>query len=317
MNCIIGIPNQNNSCYLNSVLQCLFRCSDLFATIRVNQKEPFCQIFTQMMTYLQESKVQEFHSAVRQLKQQLVSRFGNTQQDAHEALSFLFNKIHQETKIPFVLKLKNISECHAAFGNILHKTLTETYKNDYSFIKTLFAFEQLKSFECLTCNKLSFRVENNTELSVSIADQTKLSDCIVDYFAMEIIKDYVCESCSAQNTLCTTTLIGCPKYMFIVLNRYKLDQKTHNVTKQNHLVEYTEFLDISQFIYRKSITKKYKLVGVINHVGLDMRGGHYYCYVNINNFWLKSDDMKIMQLQGFSEIDQTCTYILLYSCIEE
>ena len=32
-----GLPNQGNTCYLNSIMQCLLSCSSIFETLEANK----------------------------------------------------------------------------------------------------------------------------------------------------------------------------------------------------------------------------------------------------------------------------------------
>ena len=40
----------------------------------------------------------------------------------------------------------------------------------------------------------------------------------------------------------------------------------------------------------------YEVVGVVEHIGRSMNGGHYVAYVKKNNQWLRCDDERIIAL---------------------
>uniref|UniRef100_A0AC35GUF1 USP domain-containing protein n=1 Tax=Panagrolaimus sp. PS1159 TaxID=55785 RepID=A0AC35GUF1_9BILA len=113
--CQTGIINHGNSCYMNSILQCL-ACTDKFAQLFVTdnylkylkkssgqKSESSKNVSTVLATVLQNMWFNgEIDNAVWKLSQVTAennSQFGNAyQQDAQEYLIWLLDKIHEELK---------------------------------------------------------------------------------------------------------------------------------------------------------------------------------------------------------------------------
>ena len=56
---------------------------------------------------------------------------------------------------------------------------------------------------------------------------------------------------------------------------------------------------------------KYKLYGIINHIG-DINRDHYYANIKIDNFWYEFNDSSVKSLENINfESDEVC--VLFYN----
>ena len=95
-----------------------------------------------------------------------------------------------------------------------------------------------------------------------------------------------------------------------------------NIWKNNQYIEIPNTIDLSEYCDNsmktdKSITYKYKLKGISNHMG-SLNGGHYTAdAVSIidNNTWYNFNDSRVGRHQSQSQsqsLDTTSAYILMY-----
>ena len=124
----------------------------------------------------------------------------------------------------------------------------------------------------------------------------------------------MCEYCNKSFDLTSNTkLLSGSKILIIILNRGK---GIHNNIK----IEFSEELNLSEFIeYNRNIWK-YHLIGVISLIGEDLDKGHFiaFCRNPISNQWYKYNDEFINQVIDFKKevIDSYKPYILFYQLNE-
>lgn len=96
-----------------------------------------------------------------------------------------------------------------------------------------------------------------------------------------------------------------PPVMFLHLLRFQFDSNTGQVMKNNNYVEFTEHLDMSEFLRdEKESDCKYTLFAVLSHSGGGSHG-HYVAYINpaLEGKWLKFDDDTISLVHRCDAID--------------
>ena len=119
-----------------------------------------------------------------------------------------------------------------------------------------------------------------------------------------------CSSCqkTCPSLYCTKIYSG-PTILVIVLNRGK-------GVEFNVKLNFTEDLDLMDFIECKQLGYKYKLIGVVTHMGESGAGGHFiaFCKNPIDNNWYKYNDEFVSKVNNFQKeiIDYARPYILFY-----
>ena len=100
-----------------------------------------------------------------------------------------------------------------------------------------------------------------------------------------------------------------PKVLIILLNRgtgiqFKIK------------LEFTTELDISQYVNQNNGGIKYKLIGVITHLGESGASGHFiaHCLSPIDNQWYTYNDAIVSKIDDFQKqiIDLGMPYLLFY-----
>jgi ubiquitin C-terminal hydrolase len=128
-----------------------------------------------------------------------------------------------------------------------------------------------------------------------------------------------CNYCGqiTESNYCTT-LLTLPKVLIILLNRGKgIEFKIK--------LEFTEILDLNQYAELKDSndhnnSNKYKLIGVITHLGNSGEDGHFiaHCLSPIDNQWYTYNDAIVTQKSNFKEIiDFGMPYLLFYHKIDD
>ena len=121
-----------------------------------------------------------------------------------------------------------------------------------------------------------------------------------------------CNYCK-QNTNCKmcTCLTTGPEILILLLNRGQ-------GIEFNVKINFMEDLDLSNYIQYRNTGVKYKLIGVITHIGESGMGGHFiaYCKDPISQSWNKYNDAIVsdVQDQDFQKevINFAMPYLLFY-----
>ena len=123
-----------------------------------------------------------------------------------------------------------------------------------------------------------------------------------------------CNGCK-QTCDCTmqTYLVFGPEILILLLNRGK--GKEFDVK-----IEFFEEINLYNYIEYKNTGFKYKLIGVISHIGESGMSGHFiaYCKDPINNQWNKFNDAIVSPVSDFQNevINFAMPYLLFYQKIE-
>ena len=123
-----------------------------------------------------------------------------------------------------------------------------------------------------------------------------------------------CNNChQMSNAECETNLTTVPKVLILLLNR-------GSGIKSKIKLEFTTELDITNYLSQKTGNIKYKLIGVITHLGEDGASGHFiaHCLSPIDNRWYTYNDSFVSIIDDFQKqiIDLGMPYLLFYQKIE-
>ena len=119
-----------------------------------------------------------------------------------------------------------------------------------------------------------------------------------------------CKFCKGNTTaFMYTNLVSGPKILILILNRGKgieFDVK----------IKFHEEINLFKYIEKKDTGYKYKLIGVITHIGESSMSGHFiaYCRDFINNKWYKYNDAIVSEVNDFQNevINFGMPYLLFY-----
>lgn len=160
-------------------------------------------------------------------------------------------------------------------------------------------------------------LKNDTDNSQSYT----IYNCLDKMFCKELLDtEYKCEKCknTAGNTI-EKKILTKPTTLIICLKRFDfkiLPGGFGTPIKINRNIEYPHVLNIGKYypiIPGDESENIYKLVGVINHIGM-MNYGHYfsYCYDSEKECWFNYNDNHVSRINIKDVINNPNAYVLFY-----
>ncbi|XP_011189525.2 ubiquitin carboxyl-terminal hydrolase 8 isoform X1 [Zeugodacus cucurbitae] len=328
---LTGLKNLGNTCYMNSIIQCLSNTPQLTEYCITDKYKNYISRSNKTKGHI----VEEMAALIKVLwngnykcvaskdlryvmgQYQQIFR-GIEQQDSHEFLTILMDWLHSDLQTLYVPEKPrdNITPSEKAW--------LEFTKAKESLILHLF-YGQIKStVKCVDCNKESATYECFSNLSLELpsnANVCYLSQCMDMYFSGERIHGWNCPNCKTKRDAVKKLDISkLPPVLVIHLKRFYADTEAVGNSykkKQNYVRFPLENLDMTPYIAKsesRSVTPKtYQLYGVSNHYG-SMESGHYTAFCKSGNYgrWFKFDDQVVTALDT-SNVVSSAAYILFYT----
>ncbi|KAH1184169.1 ubiquitin carboxyl-terminal hydrolase 8 isoform X1 [Mauremys mutica] len=335
---LTGLRNLGNTCYMNSILQCLCNAplladyfnrnlyqDDINRLNFLGHKGEVAEEFGIIMKALWTGQYRyispkDFKITIGKINDQFS---GYSQQDSQELLLFLMDGLHEDlNKADNRKRYKEENNDHlddfkaAELAWHKHKQLNE------SIIVALFQGQFKSTVQCLTCHKKSRTFEAFMYLSLPLASTSKctLQECLRLFSKEEKLTDnnrFYCSHCKTRrDSLKKIEIWKLPPVLLVHLKRFSYDGRW-----KQKLQTYVDFplesLDLSQYVIGpKSNLKRYNLFSVSNHYG-GLDGGHYtaYCRNATKQRWYKFDDHEVSEISG-SSVKSSAAYILFYTSFE-
>ncbi|XP_035208006.1 ubiquitin carboxyl-terminal hydrolase 8-like [Stegodyphus dumicola] len=320
-----GLRNLGNTCFMNSIIQCLSNTiplADYFTTGQymddINRDsrqsgevaEEFAVVIRALwMGQYKSFSPKDFKNTVSRC---LAVCIGNEQQDSHEFLVVLMEKLHADLNKRHgrsVTKLEESADENAFWQH--HKS--------YNFSKISEIFEGLlkSTLTCLSCRKTSDNYEVFSCLSLPIlGSRCSLKECFQYFLKSEKIYGeaaWDCPRCK-QKKEAEKRLRICrlPNILVIQLKRFSYEGLWRRKL-QTH-VDFDLVLDVPCEENGEECLQSYSLYGIVNHYGT-LEGGHYTAYCNaLSNKWYKYDDHEVSEI-NVSDIKTSAAYILFYQAV--
>ncbi|KAJ3593101.1 hypothetical protein NHX12_005438 [Muraenolepis orangiensis] len=334
---LTGLRNLGNTCYMNSILQCLCNTpamdeyfnkniyqTDINRANILGHKGEVAEEFGVIMKALWSGlykciSARDFKITIGKLNDQFS---GYEQQDSQELLLFLMDGLHEDlNKADNRKRYEEEENDHlddqkaADLAWSKHKLLNE------SIIVALFQGQFKSTLQCLTCHSKSRTFETFMYLSLSLASTSKctLQDCLRLFSKEERLTDnnkVFCRHCKAhRDSTKKLEIWKVPPIVLVHLKRFSYEGRWKQ--KLQTSVDFPlENLDLSQYVIApRQNLKKYCLYGVSNHYG-GLDGGHYiaYCKNAGKKRWYKFDDHEVSEMST-SSVKSSAAYILFYSTL--
>ena len=281
----IGIKNEGNTCYFNSIIQTIFNIPILreyILNFKTEKEDKYLFFFQKILYLLQKSNESIFiYKAIKNTNLYKLNdilgfidinfEFQN-QQDVQEILSYI---------IEYFSNLNN--------------------KNSKKKISDFFEGKISNIIECDEINYKSEIEENFIFLSIN-CDSDNISHCIENFLKEETLtgengllneKDK-----KKYDAVKKTSFKKLPPILFFHLKRF-----TNNQHKICNKIQYQDELNMSKFINNKNLYHNYCLYAVIVHEGI-INLGHYYVYCkNFKlNQWFKFNDDSVYEINNLKEV---------------
>lgn len=347
----IGLANLGNTCYLNAPLQCLRHVPDLTVFFHKHSdtwihegddaNAVLCRAYKELVSNLWSGMAPGYlrpagflHYFRQALKGTMFEHMIVPQQhDAHEALVFLLDQLHEGMKRPLNINVM------AAEDSPVHAALTawkDQVAPQYSPIVDYFFGLMEVSVTCQGCGHVSCRYEPFNMLNVDFPNSkdASLIECVDYAFEGESIDEYQCDKCSPDVPKDDTTspkpkrhpgviqrrIWRLPQNLILVVKRFRFDMRMTKCNA-NFSADTTQKFEkwFAAASPESSHHADYTLQSIVDHHG-NANGGHYTAQVKspITGLWNMYDDETVTQLRDGSQPHLgPMTYILFYRKVVE
>lgn len=334
---LTGLKNMGNTCYMNSILQCVSNTAPLanyFVTGGFeNDLNPKSETRGQISKEFAEVLIRLWNSQYKSISptdlKRTIGKYkkefsGSDQQDSHEFVITLMDWLHKETnKI-----LKPTKEPEQKNENLPDYVAANNHwkefiaRNQSIFIQ-LFHGQRRSIVQCLTCRTESVTYDVFSVLTLPIpggTNRTSLIDCFTAYLKEEVLDEWKCPTCRVnRKSLKKIDIVKFPPLLVIHLNRFYNDGLWRK--KQNYVSFDLNNLDLGRFATANSRHNnrysQFNLYSVSNHYGT-MEGGHYtaYCKSDMDASWYKYDDQVVSPMDS-KDVPTSAAYLLFYTAIDD
>ncbi|XP_050218113.1 ubiquitin carboxyl-terminal hydrolase 25 [Mercurialis annua] len=320
----LGLRNLGNSCYLNSVLQCLtytpplanfclrFQHSSFCDSILNGERKrecPFCILEKRIVRSFSLDGTLDTPSKIQNCLRIFAEHFKcGRQEDAHEFLRYVIDACHNTC-----LRLMKLRRKGVINGN--NSSSYGSTDDNTSVVKEIFGGALQSQVKCLSCNCESNKVDEIMDISLDILHSNSLIEAMQKFFQPEILdgsNKYRCEKCKKLAAARKQMSVSqAPNILVIQLKRFegifggKIDKA----------IPFEDILVLSNFMCKGSQDPRpeYNLFGTIVHSGYSPESGHYYAYIKdaIGRWYCCNDSC--VTLSTLQDVLSEKVYILFFS----
>jgi ubiquitin C-terminal hydrolase len=257
--------------------------------------------------------------------------------DSKDFIIFLLEQFHTELKIT---KNNNSSDDYPIINQYDQRTAFQNFFNEFkkqtSIISDIFFGIQETNSICLNCKNFysrqrkeypicynyqifnylifpleevrKYRYNNNNRINTVTLEDCFIYNQKMDYFTGDN-KNYcnICKQTCDSNNI--TRIYSAPSTLILILNRGK--NNCYNVK-----LNFSEKIDITDYVSIKSSRIIYNLYGVITHYGESGPSAHFlaFCKSPINKIWYRYNDAMVTPVNNVQKdvLEFENPYILFY-----
>ncbi|XP_076457371.1 uncharacterized protein LOC143291386 [Babylonia areolata] len=298
-----GLVNQGNTCYMNSVLQCLTHTPPL-ANYCISDEHPktctqkkFCLMCE--FTHHIRNALQKGASIIRPAwvshKNVIAKSFRDgRQEDAHEFLRVVVDGL-QKACLNGYTKLDRLSK-------------------ETTVVNQIFGGYLQSQVRCMKCSARFNTYDPYMDISLDLKDVKTLEEAFSRFVKPEMLdmdNAYKCERCHQKvNAEKRLSIHRASNVLTIQLKRFDYIGAAAKIRKH---IPFSDRLNIRPYMSQvQGESVWYHLYGVLIHSGLDSMCGHYYCYVkNPSNTWYLMNDGRVESVSPH-QVFRDEAYVLFY-----
>ena len=301
---IASLANLGNTCYLNTILQCLGHCPSFarfFLSHNYQNKETplLAQIQDIIVTFWSSQSDDVIISprgVVNALRECMPGLNIHEENDVHEFLMMFIDKLNTQATANDNEALIALSSPSPRLQGLVTSLNTDWEKHfgsprkENSPFVPMFYGQTITQIICESCGKIFHNFEPFSVLLLPFS-ATDLLDCVKAYFQQERIQCWTCDRCH-QTKDSTKSIKTCrlPNILALCLKRFD-----NNMKKDSRDVSVPFNIDMSEYnlLPDEGTGSSYELRAIACHNGL-YGGGHYHALCKRpDETWFKFDDCHV------------------------
>ena len=316
-----GLNNIGATCYMNSVLQCLYHVYDLsnefLKSYYDTQTLKYELLIKLPMTHalfniIYKLTYEKNKSVNPKMFNDIISKNKSFKKyeanDSKNLVLYTLDNLNKElNEFKLITENKDLINPIRFYDQKMNEAndIVKSFNDNYNtLIGDLFHGLKLSEYQCTVCQKSNkvYQIFNIITCPIQKAFEFKYNQInnqierklnIIDCFKLEQnpvlftgFNKLFCDKCQISNDgICNNKIIISPKILILFLDRGHNNQFMCDV-------EFPNELDINEFLEEKG--KKYKLIEVIEHLGQSGESGHFIaCCKHFNGEWFIFSDSSI------------------------
>ncbi|KDQ15536.1 hypothetical protein BOTBODRAFT_31855 [Botryobasidium botryosum FD-172 SS1] len=283
-----GFTNQGNTCFLNSVLQCLLHTPSLLHMLnRHTENDCYARGFCMacdLRTVAVRSHEGRFKSSspfpiIKNLNNIAKHMRRGRQEDAQEFLRYSIDALQKS--------------CLANNPQRIPPSKIPPAQAETTWVHKIFGGRLRSRVTCKKCHHPSDTFDSFLDLSLDVRRSDSVKEAISEFVAIDKLSgddQYKCEKCKKPvNAEKQFTLHDAPQVLTVHLKRF-----TPMGSKLTHPVRYDERLSLAPYMSEGQFGPRYVLYGVISHAGGGPHSGHYYAHIkSASGKWFEMNDESV------------------------
>ncbi|XP_068621767.1 ubiquitin carboxyl-terminal hydrolase Usp2-like [Battus philenor] len=331
-----GLRNIGNTCFMNSVLQCLSNTRPLLEYV---SEDKYTSDINTSLSCMKGALIKAFASVIKELwrsgerdavvnttslksqVQRFAPRFmGYSQQDAQEFLRYLLEGLHEDVNRVTIKPKPILTEIDDNLSDSAKaaEAWSRYLRMEDSRVGDIFVGQLKSTLRCTHCNHDSVTFDPFWDLSLPIPSRTgnlKLQQCLQHFVREEELdgdEKPTCSKCGVRRKcLKWFTVQKFPQVLVLHLKRFSPTERFRG--KLSVCVEFPlSGLDMSPFAASRTAQPVYNLYAVSNHSGTTY-SGHYtaYCKHPYTAEWHEYNDSRVTPINPRNVVSPEA-YVLFY-----
>jgi ubiquitin C-terminal hydrolase len=305
MDGLCGLANLGATCYVNTLVQCLYHCSK-FRDYMLDRDDDGQGLLTETRSLLRSMKSVTGRSII--IPRRFIQFLNETikeidiqdQNDINEFFALLLDKLNRDhsTFLPHLpveeSPASSLIEMHRRKMDISWSIIIG---KEYSKIVDLFYGQTVTQIVCGHCGHICHNYEVYSNISLPLENGCKsLRDCLSRYFNGEILNEWTCDACKkrvqSDKLMCLWRI---PPILTLSLKRFKY---VNDRFQKNDLhIDVPEELNLTDFTLDEQHNTIYHLHAVAIHTGT-ADNGHYYAKCKKGSSWYQYDDKEVVEIKN-------------------